>query len=99
MERQGDIPADALPTPGLKQALENTPCGGRRWIDCTGRMGMRPSDGNSWVNKARDFIYIKPGVAHEVFNMSDPKPSSPLWPAHLPTSGTALFLTTAASRI
>jgi len=47
MERQEDIPADALPTPGLKQVLENTPCGGRRWIDCTGRMGMRPSDGNS----------------------------------------------------
>jgi len=36
---------------------------GRRWIDCTGRMVMRPSDGKSRVNEAGDFIYIKPGVA------------------------------------
>jgi uncharacterized RmlC-like cupin family protein len=25
-------------------------------------------------NKAGDFIYIKPGVPHEVFNMSDTEP-------------------------
>ena len=47
---------------------------GRRWIDCTGRMVMRPSDGKSRVNKAGDFIYIKPGGPHEVFNMSDTEP-------------------------
>ena len=35
---------------------------GGRWIDCIGRMVMRPSDGKSRVNEAGDFIYIKPGV-------------------------------------
>jgi uncharacterized RmlC-like cupin family protein len=35
-------------------------------------MVVRPSDGKSRVNKAGDFIYIKPGVPHEVFNMSTP---------------------------
>jgi uncharacterized RmlC-like cupin family protein len=37
-------------------------------------MVMRPSDGKSRVNEAGDFTYIKPGVPHEVFNMSDTEP-------------------------
>jgi uncharacterized RmlC-like cupin family protein len=37
-------------------------------------MVMRPSDGKSRVNEAGDFIYIKPDVPHEVFNMSDTEP-------------------------
>ncbi len=49
-------------------------------------------------NEAGDFIYIKPGVPHEVFNMSDTSRLSPLSPAPLPTSGITLFLTTAISR-
>src|SRR5438046_369420 len=48
MERQGDIPADALPTPGLKQALENTPCGGRRWIDFGLIVRMTPVEEMLW---------------------------------------------------
>ncbi|OLC27737.1 MAG: hypothetical protein DME69_01945 [Verrucomicrobia bacterium] len=74
MERQDDVPADALRTPGTQTAVEEYAVRGRRWIDCTGRMVMRPSDGKSRVNKAGDFIYIKPGVPHEVFNMSDTEP-------------------------
>jgi hypothetical protein len=49
-------------------------------------------------NEGGDFIYIKPGVPHEVFNMSDTNPSWPLWPARPPTTGTTWFLTTAISR-
>jgi uncharacterized RmlC-like cupin family protein len=46
-------------------------------------------------NEAGDFIYIKPGVPHEVFNMSD---TEPVAPAHLPTSGTISSPTTGISR-
>ena len=74
MERQDDVPADALRTPGTQTAVGEYAVRGRRWIDCTGRMVMRPSDGKSRVNKAGDFIYIKPGGPHEVFNMSDTEP-------------------------
>jgi hypothetical protein len=34
-------------------------------------MVMGQSDGKSRLNEAGDFIYIKPDVPHEVFNMSD----------------------------
>ena len=48
-------------------------------------------------NEAGDFIYIKPGVPHEVFNVSDTDPSWPLSPARPPTNGMILVLTTATS--
>ncbi len=56
IERQDDIPADALRTPGNQTGVGEYAVRGRRWIDCTGRMVMQPSDGKSRVNKASDFI-------------------------------------------
>ncbi len=49
-------------------------------------------------NEAGDFIYIKPDVPHEVFNMSDTEPVVALWPAHRPKNGTRSFHTTAIRR-
>src|SRR5438128_12663126 len=62
MERQDDVPADALRTPGTQTAVGEYAVRGRRWIDCTGRMVMRSSGGKSRVNNAGDFICMKPGV-------------------------------------
>jgi uncharacterized RmlC-like cupin family protein len=36
--------------------------------------GIHYKQGMSGKNEAGDFIYIKPGVPHEVFNMSDTEP-------------------------
>ena len=40
------------------------------------------------INEAGDFIYIKPGVPHEVFNIGDGPLLAPSWRARPPTSGT-----------
>jgi hypothetical protein len=60
--------------PGLKQVLEYAVRGARRWIDRKAAWEAASDWAITSQNDAGDFIYIKPGVSHEVFNMSDTQP-------------------------
>jgi uncharacterized RmlC-like cupin family protein len=58
-----------------------------------------PGCKNILENEAGDFIYIKPGVPHEVFNMSDTDRLLLLWHGPQQKSGTILFLMIAIRKI
>ena len=59
--------------PGLKQVSEYS-VRGRRWIDRKAAWEAASDRAITSQNQAGDFIYIKPGVPHEIFNMSDTEP-------------------------